>query len=241
MDASTFRWVLVVIALLVAVGIYGYGQHQARLRRRSAVDSLTRDEIDSAFVEDEELRNELDNLNQIMRENEVEERFDDIVVNPIEEEVQTTPFALPDPELYEHPAIAGRDPATLVSYHLRHDDFRPLIGAEIEAAVQQALLEPGDDGFLEYRENAGIVVRISSLSAPGDFASVAELDFKTIGCNCFIDLDRCEDPRAAYELLLRKVDELVRILNVKVYKPDQQLLTISDVTETRKSFDEPAG
>ena len=53
MDAATFRWVLVVIALLVAVGIYFYGQHQSRLRRRSAIDTFTRDEIDSAFVEDE--------------------------------------------------------------------------------------------------------------------------------------------------------------------------------------------
>ena len=49
MDAATFRWVLVVIALLVAVAIYFYGQHQSRLRRRSAIDTFTRDEIDSAL------------------------------------------------------------------------------------------------------------------------------------------------------------------------------------------------
>jgi hypothetical protein len=35
---------------------------------------------------------------------------------------------------------------------------------------------------------------------------------------------------------LKKIDELVRILNLKVYKADQELLTISDITETRKSL-----
>ena len=33
--------------------------------------------------------------------------------------------------------------------------------------------------------------------------------------------------------MLRKIDELVRVLNVKVYKPDQKLLTISDITAVR--------
>ena len=36
--------------------------------------------------------------------------------------------------------------------------------------------------------------------------------------------------------MLRKIDELVRMLNVKVYKPDQELLTISDVTSVREHF-----
>ena len=38
------------------------------------------------------------------------------------------------------------------------------------------------------------------------------------------------------QLLKKKVDELVRILNLKVFKPSQELLTISDVTDTRKSL-----
>ena len=38
---------------------------------------------------------------------------------------------------------------------------------------------------------------------------------------------------AAYEAMLKKIDELVRALNVKVYKPEQELLTITDVTGIR--------
>jgi FtsZ-interacting cell division protein ZipA len=237
-DAATFRWALVIIALLIALGIYFYGQHQSRLRRRSAIDTFTREEIDSAFVEDEQLRTELSNLNQVLRENEVEENLDDIQIDsPLE--VETTPFALPDPEIHVHRLVAKRDPARLINYHLRHGDYRLITGEEAQAAVQQAGLETDAEGLLEYRQandTGDIAFRIASLSTPGDFSNVGDLDFSTLGLNCFIDLDDCESPQLAYETLLKKVDELVRFLSLKVYKANQELLTISDVTETRKSL-----
>lgn len=232
MDAATFRWVLVIIALLVALAIYLYGQHQSRLRRRSAIDSFTRDEIDSAFVEDEQLRSELDNLNQILRDNEAGEDLDNIEIHAAREE-QTTPFALPDPEIYVHTALAQRNPERIVSYHLRHGNFRLITGEEAEAAAKQAALELNVEGLLEYREDGALAFRVASLSAPGDFSTMDRLDFNTLGFNCFIDLDESENSRRDFETLLKKVDELVRILSVKVYKPTQELLTISDVTETR--------
>jgi FtsZ-interacting cell division protein ZipA len=237
-DAATFRWALVIIALLIALGIYFYGQHQSRLRRRSAIDTFTREEIDSAFVEDEQLRTELNNLNQILHENESEENLEDIRIDsPLEE--QKTPFALPDPEIYVHRLVAKRDSARLINYHLRHGDFRLITGEEAQAAVQQAGLNIDAEGLLEYRQaddTGDVAFRIASLSTPGDFSNVEDLDFSTLGLNCFIDLDDCGNPQLAYEALLKKVDELVRMLNLKVYKADQELLTISDVTETRKSL-----
>jgi FtsZ-interacting cell division protein ZipA len=235
MDAATFRFVLVVIAVLIALAIYLYGLHQSKLRRRSAIDSFTRDEIDSAFGEDEALRDELDNLNQILREDELDEKIDEIEINP-GRDAQTTPFSLPDPEIFLHPSIADRDADRVVSYHLRHEDFRLITGEEADDAVRQAGLETNVEGLLECREDGMVAFRIASLSAPGDFSAVENLDFSTLGFNCFIDLDDCEDPRRAYETLLKKVDELVRLLNVKVYKPDQQLLTISDVTTVREKL-----
>jgi hypothetical protein len=36
--------------------------------------------------------------------------------------------------------------------------------------------------------------------------------------------------------MLKKIDELVRMLNVKVYLPSQELLTISDVTSMREKL-----
>ena len=241
MDAATFRWVLVIIALLIALAIYFYGKHQSKLRRRSAIDTFTRDEIDSAFVEDEQLRTELKNLDQILRENEAEENLYAIPLNPVTES-QITPFALPDPAIHIHRLIAKRDSARLINYHLRHGDFRLITGEEAAAAVQQVGLKLDAQGLLEYCEAgengaAGeVAFRIASLTAPGDFLQVEDLDFSTLGLNCYIDLDDCENPQRAYEALLKKIDELVRILNLKVFKPSQELLTISDVTATRKSL-----
>ncbi len=235
MDASTFRWVLVIIAVLLALAIFFYGQHQSRLRKRSAIDTFTREEIDSAFIEDEQLRSELDNLNQILRENEIEEDLDDIKINPARE-VQTTPFSLPDPQIHVHQAIARREPERLINYHLRHADFRLITGEEATAAIEQTAFELNEDGLLEFREAGDVAFQVASLTAPGDFIRVRDLEFSTLGFNCFIDLDACENPRLAYETLLKKIDEMVRLLNIKVYKSSQELLTISDVTEIRKNL-----
>lgn len=233
MDAVTFRWVLVIIAVLLALAFYLYGQHQARLRRRSAIDTFTREEIDSAFVEDEQLRSELSNLNQVLQDNELEENLDDIQINPALD-VQTTPFALPDPEIYVHREIGRCDAGRLINYQLRHEDFRLISGEEADAARRQVGLELDTQGLLECRETFGVAFRIASLSKPGDFANIGTVEFNTLGFNCFINLDDCENPQQAYETLLKKVDELVRILNVKVYLSSQELLTISDVTSARK-------
>lgn len=235
MDAATFRWVLVIIAVLVAIAIYLFGQHQSRLRKRNAIETFTREEVDSAFVEDEQLRFELNNLNQILQDNEAEENLDEIQINPAME-AQKTPFALPDPEIFLPTLLVNKDEDRLISYHLRHGDFRLITGEEACAAVEHVGLELNNDAYLEYREEGEVAFQVASLSTPGDFSTLEQLEFTTLGLNCFIDLDICDNPRLAYEAMLKKVDELVRMLNVKVYKPSQELLTISDVTSVREQL-----
>jgi FtsZ-interacting cell division protein ZipA len=235
MDATTFRWVLIVIAVLVVLAVYFYGQHQARLRKRSAMENFTRDEVDSTFIEDEELHLELDNLNRMLKDNEAEAEIDEIRINPAEDKPKIA-TALPDPEIFVPAILAGRDENSLVSYHLRHGDFRLITGEEASAAAEHAGLHLNGAGYLEYREDGEIAFRVASLSAPGTFNGLDDLEFTTLGFNCYVDLDACGDPRLAFETMLKKIDELVRMLNVKVYKPDQELLTISDVTGVRENF-----
>jgi len=235
MDASTFRWVLIGIAVILAVAIYLYGLHQTRLRKRNAIETFTREEIDSAFVEDEQLRFEMNNLNKILTANETDEDPEEIRINPADEARQT-PSALPDPEIYVLPELAGKDQGRLISHHLRHSDFRLIVGEEAEPAVQRADLQLNAAGLLEYREEEELAFQIASLSEPGNFYEIEDLNFATLGFNCFIDLDSCANPRLAYESMLKKIDELVRMLNVKVYKHDHELLTISDVTSIREKL-----
>ena len=235
MDASAFRWVLIIIAILVGLGVYLYSLHQARLRKRSAIETLTREEIDSAFVEDEQLRFEMNNLNQILTDNETDEDLDEIEINPASE-IQKIPFALPDVEIYVPAMLKGRDEDSLISYHLRYEDFRLITGEEADAAVQETGLELSPEGLLEFREEGEVCFQVASLSDPGHFNEIEKLDFATLGFNCFIDLETCENPRLSYESMLKKIDELVRLLNVKVYIPNQDLLTISDVTRVREKL-----
>jgi FtsZ-interacting cell division protein ZipA len=231
-DATAFRWVLVAIAVIVVLAIYVFGQHQARQRRRSAMETMTRDEVDSAFIEDEQLHVELDNLDRILNEDEQDEDFDDIAIHPDDDGPQT-PYSSPDPEIFVPAMLSGRDPDRVVSYHLRHGDFRLITGEEASDLVEQAGLQLNGAGYLEFREAGEVAFRIASLSAPGTFTDIDRLDFTTIGFNCFVDLDACAHPRRAYEAMLKKIDELVRGLGVKVYKPEQELLTINDVTGIR--------
>lgn len=235
MDATVFRWVLIVIAILLGFAIYFYGLHQSRLRKRNAMETFTREEIDSAFVEDEQLHHELSNLNRILQDNEAEENLDEIQINPAKE-AQKTPYALPDPEIYVPTWLAKKDQDRVISYQLRHDDYRLITGEEADAAVQHTGLEKNDEGFLEYQQQGEVLFQIVSLTAPGHFFEIAQLDFATLGFNCFIDLDSCARPHLAYEAMLKKIDELVRMLNVKVYKPGQELLTLSDVTDIRENL-----
>jgi len=235
MDAATFRWVLVVIAVVLVAGIYLYGTHQSRLRKRSAIDSFAREEIDSAFIEDEQLREELDNLNQVLSENESLENLDEIQINPAMDK-ESTPYALPDPEIYIPAWLARKDEGSVVSHLLRHADFRLITGEEAASAVKHVGLEANAEGFLEHRIEGSVTFQIASLTAPGHFLEIEQLDFCTLGFNCFIDLDDCENPIPAYEAMLEKIDELVRLLNVKVYKSTQDLLTISDVTSIRNTL-----
>ena len=235
MDTSTFRWVLIVIAIMVGIGVYLFGVHQARLRKRSVIETFTREEVDAEFVEDEQLRSEMNNLNQILTENEVVEDLEEIQINPARE-AQKIPSASPDAEIYVPTMIKSRDQDSLISYHLRYEDFRLITGEEADAAVKETGLELNIEGLLEFREEGEVCFQVASLSDPGHFNEIEELDFATLGFNCFIDLDTCKHPRLSYESMLKKIDELVRLMNVKVYLPNQDLLTISDVNRVREKL-----
>jgi FtsZ-interacting cell division protein ZipA len=233
MDDAALRWVLAIIGIVLLVGIYLFGLHQNRLRKRAAVETLTREEIDSAFIEDEQLREELDNLNQIMRQSERDESFDQISINPAMEG-ELTPVEIPVPELFVAEVLKDIDEHNLIGYLLKHSDHRLITGEEIENAMLHSELEFSAEGYIEYRQFGELYFTIASLTSPGHFVDVDAPEFNTLGLNCFIDLESNHDPEISYELMLKKIDELVRLLNVKVYQLNHELLTISNVTQVRK-------
>jgi len=235
MDASALRWVLAIIGIVLLVGIYLFSLQQRRLRKRAAMETFAREEIDSAFIEDEQLRAELDKLHQIMEQSNAQENFDQIKIKPAIQADRAL-SSQPAPELFIAQAIAAVDAENLISYLLKHPDNRLITGEEIETAVRHTGFEINQQGLLEMREQGALCFTMTSLSSPGDFSDMGELDFSTLGLQCFIDLEQNANPKLSYEVMLKKIDELVRIMKLKVFQPNQDLLTISDVTQIRKQL-----
>lgn len=235
MDASALRWVLAIIGIVLLVGIYLFSLHQSRMRKRVAMETFAREEIDSAFIEDEQLREELGHLNQIMEETNSHESFEQIKINPAIE-AGIAPSYLPAPDLFVAEAVAAIDEENLISYLLRHADHRLITGEEIESAVRLTGFEMSEQGLLEMRQDDELCFTVTSLSEPGDFVDMGQLDFSTLGLQCFIDLESNTNPKVSYEVMLKKIDELVRLLNVKVFESNNDLLTISNVTSIREKL-----
>ncbi len=233
MDASALRWTLAIIGIVLLVGIYLYGVHQSRLRKRAAMETFTREEIDSAFIEDEQLREELDNLNQIMNQEDPFESLEAININPALEG-NLSSANLPTPDLFIAEVVSSIEEERVICYLLKHPDHRLITGEEILNAVNHVELSINDRDYLEFLQQGEVQFTIASLTEPGHFAEVEQLDFNTLGFICFIDLDATGDAARSYEVMLKKIDELVRVLNVKVYLSNQDLLTISEVTQVRK-------
>tara|TARA_B110000091_G_C13705408_1_gene428114 strand:- start:354 stop:1067 length:714 start_codon:yes stop_codon:yes gene_type:complete len=235
MDASALRWTLAIIGIVLLGGIYLHGLYQNRLRKRIAMETLTREEIDSAFIEDEELRAELDNLSQIMAESNEEDNFDDIKINPAIESDLNPVKPLP-PEWYIADVVSSLDSDQMLSYLLYHDDFQFLSNEAVENAMRLVGLIANSDGYMEYHHEDELSFTIASLSAPGHFFDIDKPEFATYGLNCFIDLQTNSNSKMAYEIMLNKIDELVHFLNVEVYHSNHDLLTISEVTKIRSKL-----
>ena len=234
MDASALRWALAIIGVVLLVGIYLYGLQQNRLRKRAARDTFAREEIDSAFIEDEQLREELDNLGQIISSDASNPELESININPALE-ANLSPEPAPVIELCIVDSIRAIEDDNLVSHLLLHADQRLITGEELVSATSHAGLMVNAEGLLEY-ESEEFCFCFASLSEPGHFSNLDTLEFATLGLNCFFDLESCDDPFKNYETMLKKIDELVRLLGVRVYQSNQQLLTISDVTEIRNKL-----
>jgi FtsZ-interacting cell division protein ZipA len=235
MDAAALRWVLAIIGIVLLGGIFLFSQHQSRLRKRVAMETFAREEIDSAFIEDEELREELDGLSQIMEDTNIHESFEQIKINPaIEADLPST--NQPTPELFVADAVAEIENEDLISYLLIHQDYRLITGEEIESAAMHTGFEINDSGLLEMHNDGKLCFTVTSLSEPGDFSDMGQLDFTTLGLQFFIDLKSNENSKDSYEVMLKKIDDLVRLLNVKVFDSDNELLTISNVTKVRNKL-----
>ncbi len=235
MDASALRWTLAIIGIVLLVGIYLYGLQQNRLRKRAARDTFTREEIDSAFIEDQQLREELDHIGEIISTDGENINPAEIKINPAMESDLGPVKSEPVP-LFIADAITEIAPDKLISHLLMHLDCRLLTGEEIQSVLSYTGIEMNAVGLLEYHNSDRHCFTIANLSEPGHFSDLESPEFTSLGMNCFINLETDDNSFKNYEIMLKKIDELVRLLSFRVYQSNRQLLTISDVTDIRKKL-----
>ncbi len=235
MDASALRWTLAIIGIVLLIGIYLYGLQQNRVRNRAARDTFSREEIDTAFNEDQQLRDELKNIGDVINTDNDNINLGEIKMNPALED-DLTPVVIqskPVP-IFIADVVAGINADQLISHFLMLSDHRLLTGEEVQSALTYTGIEMNAAGLLEFRESDKHCFSIANLSSPGHFSDLASAEFTSLGLNCYINLEIEDAGLKNYEIMLRKIDELVRLLNFKVYLSNQRLLTISDVTEIRE-------
>jgi FtsZ-interacting cell division protein ZipA len=109
-----------------------------------------------------------------------------------------------------------------------------LTGIELLNAFKHLELEINHEGYAEAADSPVAQYRIANMSRDGSLNEISDSQFYSYGIVCFYDASTLDLPLNCYELMLKKIDELVRLLELKVYNEDLQLLTLQHVTEIRE-------
>lgn len=236
MDATALRWVLAITGIIVIGGVYLYTLYQNKLRRRAAIKTYTQQELDSGQIEDQVLSREISSINNILDEEDLNRDITDIKINPAMD-VSMLETRSKKPAVHLPQIMAQIETHNLVAHILKHSDDRVLTGQEIQQAFRHTGFVVGDDGFGQLEDAEFSHFKLANMTASGSFNELNEAQFFSYGMVCFFDCSSYKQPNTCYELMLKKVDELVRVLDLKVYNEDLQLLTLQHVTDTRKRLE----
>lgn len=238
MDATALRWILAVIGVVVILGVYLFSMYQGKLRRNAAIRTFTQEELESGVIEDEVLRDELSHINTMLDQEVDEQDLADIKIAPSQDARIKPKENIQEP--LELPALLFKIRSEHRVVHiLKPEDGRVLTSEELNSAFVHAQMELQDDGMVKPEADQYADFAVASLDKNGSLADLNDAAFCTHGLVCFFDYTRCESPIGCYELMLKKIDELVRILDLKVYDEALQLLTLQHVTDTRSRINRP--
>jgi FtsZ-interacting cell division protein ZipA len=233
MDATALRWVLAVLGIVAIVGVYLFSVYQSRQRRSAAVRTFTRDELDSEVIADEEFRDELAHINTMLEQEVSSDDLGGIRINPALD-ADTPPTSNQQPVKIQLPqAIFEVSVDHRIVHVLKAVDNRLYTGDEISEALDHAALALSDANSITLAVDEGSEFRVQALSVDGSLQALDKPDFSIHGLVCWFDQTQVASAAPCYELMLKKIDELVRVTDMKVYDERLQLLTLRQVTEIR--------
>ncbi len=235
MDATALRWILVIIGVVVILAVYLFSIYQNKLRRNAAIKTFTQDELESGVIEDETLRDELSHINTMLDQEVDEEDIASIKITPaVDTRVVIEKPARP--ELTLPFKLLDLPKAERVAHVLKPDDDHLLTSTELLSALKHAQLKVEEDGLIRVFSDELNGIVIASLTEDGSLSDVENPQFTTPGLACYFSISQSSNPLGCYEFMLKKIDELVRVLDLKVYDEDLHLLTLQHVTDTRRKI-----
>jgi FtsZ-interacting cell division protein ZipA len=105
-------------------------------------------------------------------------------------------------------------------------------------AFATAHLKRTDEELFCVMEQQQIHFFVADMTETGSFRDIRNDDYSCSGFVCFFNTSDTTTPVDDYEKMLKVIDELVRLLDLKVYSQDLQLLTLQHVSETRERVKE---
>lgn len=247
MDATALRWVLGIIGVICIVGVYLYSVYQNRRRQQAAVKTFTHDDVESGFIEDADLRQELSNINAMLDEDISAQDIDDIKINASPDQASTeektdvekiepvSSVSVSEKSAELPHAVCQLMPDHRIAHVLKADNLQPLSLQAINDAMAQAGFSLNESGFYCLPEDPLAQFQLLNMSANGSFIEPADQG-QVDGLVCCINLKKCQHPLACYESMLKKIDELVRLLDLKVFDLHEELLTLQHVTDIRNKL-----
>lgn len=258
MDATALRWVLGIIGVICIVGVYLYSVYQNRRRQQAAIKTFTHDDVESGFIEDADLRQELSNINAMLDADISAQDVDDIKINASADEYGADEYGADEtiidekiePELDPEPlaqtpvsantaelphAVCQLMPDHRIAHVLKADNLQALSLQAISDAMAEAGFSLNESGFYCLPNDPLAQFQLLNMTASGSFVEPAGQG-QADGLVCCINLEKCQHPLECYELMLKKVDELVRLLDLKVFDQNEELLTLQHVTDIRNKL-----
>lgn len=225
MDSEELRWTLLIIGAVLIVAVYMYGRHQNKLRNRAAIKTYTQDELDDPYIDDDTLRQELKNLDEVLSDDE-QEHYQKININPgIEAEYSSNL----DDELFVQERCEADQ--SLVTYYLQKSDGSGLLrqGVHMILLNNKFVLDPQGQYLFFEAEQELFSVALES-SDDDNLEEIQALRF-------YMDKKvHCKNADQSYEKMLKVIDQLTLDLKVKVYNQNHCLLTIDDISIIRKKL-----
>ena len=235
MDATALRWILVIIGVVVILAVYLFSIYQNKLRRNAAIKTFTQDELETGEIVDESLREELSHINTMLDQEVDAEDIANIRITAAQE--KRVVVDEPAPQQMTLPfRLLDLPKSDRVVHVLKPEDNHLLTSTELLSALRHVQMEVGEDGLAHLQTDDMSEFVMASLTEEGSLSQLQDSQFTTFGLVCYFGISQCKNPVGCYEVMLKKIDELVRVLDLKVYDEDLQLLTLKHVTDTRSRF-----